>query len=287
MNGASEPQAMPLYALDRGALYDHRTCALIPAQRSVLALERWDFEHLNEIMRILCGPDGCPWDRAQTHQSLRTCMLEEAYEVIDAIDEGDMDHLCEELGDVLLQVAIHAEIARLHGEFDITDVTTAICDKMIRRHTHVFGADDAQSADQVLDLWSRNKMAERSQKTRTESMRDITRALPAMLKAVKVMKRSGEAGLRDESVRQAAARCARRLSALSVENAEEALGEALLDLAEMAFMLKVDPEIALNGAIKRFIERFDEIERKINAEGAGFDALSAETLRKYWDLVKL
>ena len=287
MNGASEPQAMPLYALDRGALYDHRTCALIPAQHSVLALERWDFEHLNEIMRILCGPDGCPWDRAQTHQSLRTCMLEEAYEVIDAIDEGDMDHLCEELGDVLLQVAIHAEIARLHGEFDITDVTTAICDKMIRRHTHVFGADDAQSADQVLDLWSRNKMAERSQKTRTESMRDITRALPAMLKAVKVMKRSGEAGLRDESVRQAAERCARRLSALSVENAEEALGEALLDLAEMAFMLKVDPEIALNGAIKRFIERFDEIERKNNAKGAGFDALSAETLRKYWDLVKL
>ena len=130
-------------------------------------------------------------------------------------------------------------------------------------------------------------MAERSQKTRTESMRDITRALPAMLKAVKVMKRSGEAGLRDESVRQAAERCARRLSALFGENAEEALGEALLDLAEMAFMLKVDPEIALNGAIKRFIERFDEIERKINAEGAGFDALSAETLRKYWDLVKL
>ena len=288
MNGEAEPEAMLLYALDRGEKYDHRTCALIPAQRSVLALERWDFEHLNEIMRILCGPGGCPWDRVQTHQSLRTCMLEEAYEVIDAIDEGDMDHLCEQLGEVLLQVAIHAEIARLHGEFDITDVTTAICDKMIRRHTHVFGGDDAQSADQVLDLWSRNKMAERSQTTRTESMRDITRALPAMLKAVKVMKRSGEAGLRDESARQAAERCARRLNDVTLDqDAEGALGEALLDLAEMAFLMKVDPEIALNGAIKRFIARFDEIERTITAEGRGFEAMDAETLRKYWDLVKL
>lgn len=288
LNGESDPQVIPLYALDRASLYDHRTCALIPAQRDILALERWDFEHLGEIMRILCGPDGCPWDRAQTHRSLRTCMLEEAYEVIDAIDDDDMDHLCEELGDVLLQVAIHAEIARLHGEFDITDVTTAICDKMIRRHTHVFGSDKAQSADQVLDLWSRNKMAERSQTTRTESMRDVTRALPAMLKAVKVMKRSGEVGLRDDSADRAAARCARRLSEpLSAETAEHTLGEALLDLAEMACLLKIDPEIALNGAINRFIGRFDGIERQILAEGAEFGKLDADSLRKYWDLVKL
>lgn len=288
MNGDVQLQPMPLYELDRGAYYDHRTCALIPAQRSILALERYDFEHLNEIMRMLCAPDGCPWDRVQTHESLRTCMLEEAYEVIDAIDAGDTDHLCDELGDVLLQVALHAELARRHGEFGISDVTTAICEKMIRRHTHIFGGDTVQSADQVLDLWSRNKMTERNQKTRTESMRDITRALPAMLKAVKVLKRSGEAGLRDDDAAQAARRCAQRLSATPLpENAEALLGEALMDIAEMAYLLKIDPEIALNGAIRRFVDRFAETERKIRADGAEFEALDAETLRKYWDLVKL
>lgn len=131
-------------------------------------------------------------------------------------------------------------------------------------------------------------MTERNQKTRTESMRDITRALPAMLKAVKVLKRSGEAGLRDDDAAQAARRCAQRLSATPLpENAEALLGEALMDIAEMAYLLKIDPEIALNGAIRRFVDRFAETERKIRADGAEFEALDAETLRKYWDLVKL
>ena len=122
-------------------------------------------------------------------------MLEEAYEVVDAIDEGDTDHLYDELGDVLMQVAIHAEIARRHGEFDISDVTTAICEKMIHRHTHIFGGDSAEDPKQVLELWSRNKMAERKQKTYTEALRSVTRALPATLRAVKVQKRSMDAGL--------------------------------------------------------------------------------------------
>lgn len=288
MRGGEAPEKRPLYELDRAEAYDHTTCALIPAQREITALERYDFEHLNEIMRRLCGPGGCPWDRAQTHQSLRTCMLEEAYEVIDTIDEGDMDHLYDELGDVLLQVAIHAEIARRHGEFDISDVTTAICEKMISRHTHIFGTDHVASAEQVLDLWSRNKMAERGQRTHVEAMRDVTRTLPATLRAVKVLKRCAEAGLGDGDERALAARCAEKLSTIPAEaDAEAWLGEVLAGVCGVARLLKLDPEIALNAAVNRMIERFGKIEAEIAEKGCDFERLAPETLRDYWDLVKL
>ena len=286
LNGDEAPAPIPLYALDRMERYDHRTCAMIPAQRDVTRLERYDAGHLNEIMRLLCGPDGCPWDRVQTHESLRTCMLEEAYEVIDAIDEGDMDHLCDELGDVLMQVAIHGEIARLHGEFDVSDIATAICEKMIRRHTHIFGSDRASSADEVLGLWDKNKRAERRQGTRTQALREVTRALPALLRAAKVMKRSGDAGLRDTDADVVAKRCVRRLEHASALNEAE-LGAALMDLADIARLRGIDPEIALNGAVNRFIDRFEAVEREVTAGGGKLEALSAETLRKYWDLVKL
>lgn len=284
--GDEAPVSVPLYELDRLERYDHRICALVPAQREITALERYDAEHLSEIMRLLCGPDGCPWDRVQTHETLRTCLLEEAYEVIDAIDEGDTDHLCDELGDLLMQVAIHAEIARRHGEFDMTDVATAICEKLIRRHTHIFGRDTAVSAEEVLELWSKNKRAERHQGTRTQALREITRTLPALLRAAKVMKRSGEAGLRDESVGEAVSRCISRLNDVRGIT-EESLGEALMDLAEIAQMTGIDPELALNGAANRFIDRFEAVEREITANGKSLDELNAETLRKYWDLVKL
>lgn len=288
LNGKTAPESMPLYALDRAARYDHRTCALVPAVREITALDRYDFEHLNEIMRILCAPDGCPWDRVQTHETLRTCILEEAYEVMDAIDAGDTDHLYDELGDMLLQVAIHAELARRHGEFDISDVTTAICEKMIHRHTHIFGGDTAGDAEQVLDLWSRNKRVERGQRTHAESMRDVTRTLPALLRAAKVLKRAAEAGVGDADAAEAASRCAQRLSRLSEKGGEEAwLGGVLMDVAGIARQMKVDPEIALNRAADRLIGKFEEIEGEIAQNGGEIEHLPAETLRKYWDLVKL
>ena len=288
MQGEGSPVKLPLFELDRAEAYDHRTCALVMARREITALERYDFEHLNEIMRILCGPGGCPWDRAQTHESLRPCILEEAYEVIDAIDEGDMDHLYDELGDVLLQVAIHAEIARRHGEFDISDVTTAICEKMISRHTHVFGSDEAASAEQVLDLWDRNKMAERGQRTHTEALQDVTRTLPATLRAVKVLKRGAEAGFRDANAADLARRCAGKLSDVPEGgDAQGWLGEVLAGVCGVARLLKVDPELALNDAMNRLIGRFGEIEAKITENGGRFEDLDSETLRKYWDLVKL
>ncbi len=287
-NAGEKPERMPLYELDRCERYDHRTCVMVPAQRGLTGLERYDFEHLNELMRVLCGPGGCPWDRAQTHESLRTCILEEAYEVMDAIDAGDMDHLYDELGDVLLQVALHAEIARRHGEFDISDVTTAICEKMIHRHTHIFGTDHVEDAEEVLDLWSRNKMAERGQSTHTEAMRDVTRTLPALLRGVKVLKRAAEAGMGDADLQQVAERCADRLRALpSAEDAEARLGEALLDVAAMARLMKIDPEIALNRAVNRLIDRFEAVEQRALQAGERLEELPEAKLKVYWDCVKL
>ena len=288
LNGDEAPVSMPLFALDRLERYDHMTCALVPAVRGMTGIERYDFEHLNEIMRLLCAPGGCPWDRAQTHETLRTCMLEEAYEVIDAIDEGDTDHLYDELGDMLMQVVIHAEIARRHGEFDIMDVTTAICEKLISRHTHVFGGDEAEDPEAVLALWNRNKMKERHQDSYAEVLRSVTRALPATLRAVKVLKRCADTGLKDTDAKTVARRCAQRLDHLpGQQDGEMAVGEALLDIAGLARLMNIDPEIALNRAVNRFIGKFEETEREMRDQGKRFADLDEETLRKYWDLVKL
>lgn len=290
LNADAAPERIPLYALDRAGHYDHRTCALVPAALDILHLERYDFEHLNELMRILCGPNGCPWDRVQTHESLRPYLLEESYEAIDAIDEGSPEHLYEELGDVLLQIALHAEIARKHGEFDITDVTTAICRKMIHRHSHVFGTDRATDAEQVLDLWQRNKMEERGQSAVADTLREVTRALPALLRAVKVLKNSAKAGVHAVDGEEPVQRCAAALDALkgNPADAEALLGEALLSLADAARMRGVDPEIALNGAVNRFIERFQAAEARVQAVGSALKDLSEGDLRSiYWDSVKL
>ena len=288
LQGDSQPVSMPLYTLDRGDRFDHRTCVLVPAQREITGLERYDFGHLNEIVRRLCAPDGCPWDRVQTHASLRTCLLEECYEVIDAIDEGDTDHLYDELGDLLMVVALHAEIARRHGEFDISDVTTAVCQKLINRHTHIYGADVARDEGQVLQLWDSNKMAERGQHTRTEAMRSITRALPAMLRAVKVLKRSADVGLGDRDPQEIQERCETLLrQPWTGEGTEGRLGDLLLAMAGLARCLHIDPEIALNEAVNRFIDRFEAAEREITKNDGAFGDLTEETLRNYWNSVKL
>ena len=288
LQGESEPVSMPLFTLDRGDRFDHRTCLLVPAQNTITELERYDFEHLNEIMRKLCAPDGCPWDRVQTHASLRTCLLEEAYEVIDAIDEGDVDHLYDELGDLLMLVALHAEIARRHGEFDISDVTTAVCQKLISRHTHIYGDDSAGNEAEVLRLWSRNKMTERSQQTRTEAMRSVTRSLPAMLRAIKVLKRSAELGLGEPDIEAACQRCEALIRQPWMQaDAERHMGDIMMALAELARLGKVDPEIALNGAVSRFVDRFESVELEITRSGLPAEDLTEETLRNYWNSVKL
>lgn len=282
------PVEIPLYDLDRMDEFDHRTCVLVPAQGDLMKLERYGFDHLNSIIQKLCGPGGCPWDRAQTHETLRTCMLEEAYEVMEAIEEDDPDHLYDELGDMLLQIVLHAEIARRHGEFDISDVTTAISEKMIHRHTHIFGNDRASNPDQVLDLWNKNKKADRGFTTQTEVLKSITKTLPALLRGVKVLKRAGDVGMREDSFENAIANAKKAVESIAAsENSENAIGDALMMICDIARMKKVDPEIALNRAADRFIDRFEQSEQELNANGVDFESAKPEILHKYWDLVKL
>lgn len=279
---------VPLVNLDRLKEYDHRTCVLVAAEHDLLKLERYDFDDLRRIVAKLCSFDGCPWDREQTHRSLRPYLVEEAYEVIDAINEDDPFHLYDELGDMLLQVALHADIAHRYGEFEMSDVTTAISEKMIRRHTHIFGSDSVSNADDVSDLWGKNKMAERGEKTVAESMRGVTKSLPAMLRASKVLKRLDSALKTHENVSEslnAVQTLAENFT--SVSHLEDALGELLLKSVAVSRACNVDPELALNAATDRIIERFDSIERKICANGHSFEDEPQDALQKYWNLVKL
>ena len=277
----------PLYDLDRLKGYDHRCCALIPAQRDLMQLERFGFDELVQIMRILQGPGGCPWDREQTHESLRTCMLEETYEAIDAINQGDMDHLYDELGDILMQVVMQAEIGRRHGEFDISDSITAICDKMIQRHTHIFGADSAADADEVLDLWTRNKMKERGQQTYAEVLQEVGHSLPALLRGRKLIDKAARAGVMQADAQAIARDAAERIElAAGSDDAERALGEAILMLCALARVKKVDPELALNEAADRFVARFAALEEALGAQGTPLPA-AEERAQEYWDRVKL
>ena len=251
----------PLYNLDRLKGYDHRTCVLAPAINDLTQLERFDVERFEKVVEVLCAPGGCPWDRQQTHASLRQYIVEEAYEVVDAIDEGDMDHLCDELGDMLYQVVLHAEIGRRHGEFDMRDVATAISRKLIRRHSHIFGGDTAQNADEVEALWNRNKMKERGEKTVSEFMRDVSRSMPAAMRAAKVLKRRDQGTNRAETEQETLD--ALRQAILKLDGADERdVGELMLRAAAFARARGVEPELALNAATDRLIDRFAEAEKR-------------------------
>ena len=287
LNGDGSVSRIPLYDLDRMKRYDHRSCVLVPAQRDLTKLERFGFDELMQVIHILRSPGGCPWDRAQTHESLRPFLVEETYEVIDAINAGDMDHLYDELGDVLLQVALHAEIGREHGEFEIGDSLTAICRKMIDRHTHIFGGDQADDPDQVLDLWTRNKMKERGQRTHTEVLREVSRSLPALLRGKKLADKAARAGVGAEDARALAEDASASICAvLDDPDREAALGDALFLVCALARELGVDPEIALNEAADRFVDRFETLENSCREAGVSLPD-GEENARKYWNRVKL
>jgi len=252
--------------------------------RDLMQLERYSFDELVQVMRILQGPNGCPWDREQTHESLRRFMLEETYECIDAINEGDTDHLYDELGDLLMQVVLHAEIGRKHGEFDISDATTAICRKMIERHTHIFGRDSAEDPEAVLDLWTRNKMKERGQDSYSEVLREVSRSIPALMRAYKLVEKAQRAGVAPQDT--LAGYVSDKVALAAQEGSEAALGDALWAVCVLARRHKVDPEIALNMAANRFVDRFEALEKTLEGQGVKLPGNAADA-EKYWESVKL
>lgn len=258
--------------------------------------ERYTMDDLLTIMAFLRSDRGCPWDRAQSHQSLRANLLEEAYEAIDAIESGSPERLCDELGDVLMQVIFHAQMAREAGTFDITDVVTAICRKLISRHTHLFGDDHAETADAVLDNWERNKRNEKGLRTASEVLEDVPRSLPALQRAWKVSGRAAKVGFDWPDADGPTAKVREELA--EVEEArgfaeperqqrlEAEIGDLLFAVVNLARHLRVQPEMALQNATDAFLRRFTAVERAATDAGRGLEQMDLTEMDALWEQVK-
>ena len=248
--------------------------------------EHYDFSDLLALTKALRAPDGCPWDSVQTHASVRRNFIEEVYEACEGIDQDDPVHLCEELGDVLYQVAFHADIEREAGRFTMDDVVDGICKKLVARHPFLFADEKADSADDALDRWDNVKRSLNGYRTHAQAMDNVSRTLPALWRAEKLLGKAEKAGLRRENALAAVealeARTAELRQAVEAEqDAGPALGETLFAATDAARLLAADPEDALNEALERFIRRFDKIER--DAVARGETELSAEALAACWE----
>lgn len=255
--------------------------------------DKYNADDLNEIVRILRSENGCPWDKVQTHESVRNDLLEEAYEVADAIDSSDSAALCEELGDLLLQVAFHANIAREDGQFDFDDVADGICKKMIHRHPHVFGEVTVNSVGDVLDNWDDIKKREKSQSDYTDTLVSVPKAFPALMRAQKVQKRAAKAGFDWEEIDGAWAKLAEETSEVkeAVESGDEKrvaeeFGDLLFSAVNVSRFLKVDAESALAAATEKFISRFAKVEKLARERGIDMKSSSLEELDELWNEVK-
>ncbi|GFR35650.1 MazG family protein [Thermobrachium celere] len=207
VEGLERIEKIPLFMLDRLTWIDYLTSVYIPPKKE----GKKDFNDLLDIMEKLRSDEGCPWDREQTHESLKRYLIEEAYEVVDAIDKDDMDELCEELGDVLLQIVFHSQIAREFGEFNIYDVINGICDKMIKRHPHVFGNIEVDSVKEVLDNWQEIKKKEKRIESYFEEMQRIPKSMPSLLRSYKIQEKAKEVGFDWDNVSEAIKKNRRRV----------------------------------------------------------------------------
>jgi len=242
-------------------------------------------------MARLRAPDGCPWDRKQTPKSLAPYLLEETYEVLEAIDRGDPAHLREELGDVLFQIVFHARIGAEEGTFTIDDVIAEIRDKMIRRHPHVFGAARCSTPEQVVDQWAEIKKQEG--KVRESRLDGVPRALPALLRAERLQGRAADVGFDWDRVGDAVVKLREEfeewITGSENENAdeiEEELGDFLFMCVNVARFLRVSPEEALRRANAKFESRFHHIERRAVEQGRDLREMSLEEMDALWDEAK-
>lgn len=226
--------------------------------------KKYSFNDLLEIMEKLRGENGCPWDIEQTHESIKRSIMEEGYELIEAIDSGDGAKMADESGDLLLQVVFHAQIGKENGEYDITDVTDAVCKKLIHRHPHVFGDVNLETADEVLNAWDDIKKKDREQKTVTEELRGISKYLPSLTRAEKIQNKATKNGyyIGDTKGRIDAAANKLKLIDENIDKAaaEKYIGQVLFDIVSFARCAGIDAEVALNRAISNFINEYEKFE---------------------------
>lgn len=253
----------------------------------------YNFDDLIEIVKILRSPGGCPWDREQTHKSIRSNFIEETYEAVEAIDTDDLELLKEELGDVLLQVALHSEMESEKGTFTINDVCDGICKKLIVRHPHVFGDVNADTTDQVLKNWDAIKMQTKSQKTQAQAMESVSKALPSLMRSTKIQQKAAKVGFDWDSVDGAVDKLFEECNELKLaienndtENQREELGDVLFSAVNVARFLKVDSEHALYDACNKFTDRFSTVENLAAERGIDMKTASINELNSLWDEVK-
>ena len=253
----------------------------------------YDVDDFRKIIEVLRSPGGCPWDIEQTHESIRRNFLEEAYEVCEAIDEQDPEHLKEELGDVLMQVIFHARMEEEKGVFNLDDVADTACKKLIFRHPHVFGDVSVSGSAEVLSNWDELKRREKSQKTVTHAMQDVAKSLPALWRAEKIQKKAKKAGFDWPDVTGAMDKLTEELEEFREAQAsgepgqvEEELGDLLFTLVNIARFEGIDPELALHKSCDKFIRRFNKLETAAKQQNRELSTLSLEELEQLYQAAK-
>ena len=255
--------------------------------------ENYDIYDLIEIMEHLRSEDGCPWDREQSHESIRSNVIEEAYEVADAIDSGSQEMLVEELGDLLLQVVFHARMDEEAGGFNFNDVCDGICKKLVYRHPHVFGDVNADTSDEVLKNWDALKKTEKKQESFTDTLNSVPKAFPALMRSQKVQKRAARAGFDFDNKSDVYDKVAEEMVELSDADALadnkkvfEEYGDLLFSVVNLARFLNIDAEEALAASTDKFIARFEKVEKLANERNIDMPNTPITELDKLWDEAK-
>ena len=311
-----ECRPVKLFELDRQPKIDHLTSVYIPPMGedenmpcSIMAFgedeeeeavenmvdtasfDDVDIQPLVDVMRTLREPGGCPWDREQTHASIRSNMIEEVYEYLEAVDAEDTEGMREELGDILMQIVFHARMAEEAGRFDLQDVIDEVVDKLIRRHPHVFGETKVTGSDEVLVNWEAIKKTEKTE--RKHVLDGVTQGLPALLRAYKLQSKAAKVGFDWpdvkgvwDKVQEELVELQEALASGDRAAAENELGDVLFALVNYARHQKIEPEVALNGTNNRFAKRFAHVESCVEASGKAWQDFSLAELDQFWDEAK-
>ena len=311
-----ECRPVKLFELDRQPKIDHLTSVYIPPMGEdenmpcgimafgedeeeeavenmvdTASFDDVDIQPLVDVMRTLREPGGCPWDREQTHASIRSNMIEEVYEYLEAVDAEDTEGMREELGDILMQIVFHARMAEAAGRFDLQDVIDEVVDKLIRRHPHVFGETKVTGSDEVLVNWEAIKKTEKTE--RKHVLDGVTQGLPALLRAYKLQSKAAKVGFDWpdvkgvwDKVQEELAELQEALASGDRAAAENELGDVLFALVNYARHQKIEPEVALNGTNNRFAKRFAHVESCVEASGKAWQDFSLDELDQFWDEAK-
>lgn len=253
--------------------------------------DKYNVNDLVRIMEILRAPDGCMWDQAQDHHSIRQNFIEETYEACEAIDDNDTDHLKEELGDVLLQVVFHTQMEKEKGVFDLNDVADGVCKKLIFRHPHIFGDVKVGSTDEILSNWDDLKRKEKKQETDTSTLESVSKSLPSLIRAQKLQKKAAKVGFDWPDVSGALDKVEEELAEVRAAiggngDIEEEIGDLIFAVTNVSRFVKVDSERAAEKTCNKFVRRFADMEKQAAAEGKNLSDLTLSELDALWDKAK-